>query len=56
MKKVVIALAGMGAGALAQADQLNGVDEFLCAAAQAQICIESDTCYTASARGPISRS
>jgi hypothetical protein len=49
MKKLMIALAALGTGALAQADQLNGVDEFLCAAAQVQICIEGDTCYTASA-------
>ena len=49
MKKVMIALAGLVTGALVQADQLSGVDEFLCAAGQVQICIESDTCYMASA-------
>ena len=49
MKKLMIALAGLGTGALVQADDLSGIDEFICAAAQVQICIEGDTCYTASA-------
>jgi hypothetical protein len=49
MKRVVIALAGMGAGALVQADQLTGIDKFICAAAQVQICLEADTCYLSSA-------
>lgn len=49
MKKIMIALAALGTGALVQADDLSGIDEFICAAAQVQICIEGDTCYTASA-------
>lgn len=49
MKKVMIALAGVAIGALAQADQLTGIDRFICAAAQVQMCIENDSCYTASA-------
>ncbi len=49
MKKVMIALAGVTIGALAQADQLTGIDRFICAAAQVQMCIENDSCYTASA-------
>ncbi len=49
MKKVMIALAGVAIGSLAQADQLTGIDRFICAAAQVQMCIENDSCYTASA-------
>lgn len=49
MRKVMIALAGVAIGALAQADQLTGIDRFICAAAQVQMCIENDSCYTASA-------
>jgi len=47
MKKLMIALAGMLVGGLVQADNLNGVDEMICAATQVQICIENDTCYSA---------
>ena len=49
MRKVMIVLAGVAIGALAQADQLTGIDRFICAAAQVQICIENDGCYVASA-------
>ena len=48
MKKLAIAIAGILAGGLVQADNLEGVDEMICAAAQVQICIENDTCYAAS--------
>jgi len=48
MKKLAIASVGILAGGLVQADNLEGVDEMICAAAQVQICIENDTCYAAS--------
>lgn len=48
MKKLAIVLAGIMTAELIQADNLSGVDEFICAAAQVQICIENDTCYAAS--------
>ena len=48
MKKAIITLAGILVGGLVQADNLDGVDEMICAAAQVQICIENDTCYAAS--------
>lgn len=47
MKKLIAALVGMLAGGLVQADNLEGVNEIICAAAQVQICIENDTCYAA---------
>ena len=49
MKKLAIAVAGMVIGGLVQADSLEDVDRMVCAAAQVQICIESDTCYSATA-------
>lgn len=49
MKKPAIAIGGLLAGGLLQADSLKGVDEMICAAAQVQICIENDTCYSAAA-------
>jgi len=47
MKKLTFALAGMLTGGLALADNLEGVNEMICAAAQVQICIENDSCYSA---------
>ena len=47
MKRLTIAIAGMLASGFAQADNLVGVDEMICAAAQVKICIENDTCYSA---------
>lgn len=47
MKKLAIAIVGMLAGGLVHADNLVGVDEMICAAAQVKICIENDTCYSA---------
>jgi hypothetical protein len=47
MKKLVIAIAGMLVGGLVQADNIEGVDEIICAAVQVQICVENDTCYVA---------
>jgi hypothetical protein len=49
MNKSTIALAGILMSALVQADQLTGIDKFICAAAQVQICLEADTCYESSA-------
>jgi hypothetical protein len=49
MKKLAIAVAGMVIGGLVQADSLEDVNRMVCAAAQVQICIESDTCYSATA-------
>jgi hypothetical protein len=49
MKKLIVVLAGMLVGGLAQADSLAGVDRMVCAAMQVQICVEEDTCYEASA-------
>jgi len=48
MKKLAIAIAGVLLGGLVQADNLEGVNEMVCAPAQLQICIENDTCYSAS--------
>ncbi len=45
MKKLTMAFAGILIGGLALADDITGVDEVVCAAAQVQICIENDTCY-----------
>jgi len=47
MRKLTITLVGMLIGGLAQADNIAGVDEMICAAVQVQICIENDTCYSA---------
>ena len=47
MKKIYIGIATLLAAVSAQADNLDGVDRLLCAAAQVQICIEFDTCYSA---------
>jgi len=47
MKKLAIAIAGVMFGGLVQADNLEGVNEMVCAPAQVQICIENDTCYSA---------
>jgi hypothetical protein len=47
MKRLAIAVAGTLIGGLVQADNLDGVDEMICAPSQVQICIENDTCYSA---------
>lgn len=49
MKKAMLLLAGVLTGVSVQADQLIGANRFICAASQVQICIESDSCYLASA-------
>ena len=48
MKKMTMVLAGLLLAGTAYADPLTGVDKFVCAAAQVQICVEGDTCYSAS--------
>ena len=48
MNKMTVALVGFLAGGLVFADNLEGVDELVCATAQVQICIENDTCHSAS--------
>ena len=47
MKKLATALIGILTAGLTQADDLEGVNEMVCAAAQVHICIEHDTCYSA---------
>lgn len=49
MKKLAITLAGVLSAGLVQADNVEGAEEILCAAAQVQICIENDTCYATTA-------
>ena len=49
MKKLALAFASTLVVGLAQAENLEGVDKMICAAAQVKICIEHDTCYSASA-------
>jgi hypothetical protein len=46
MKKLAIAIAGVLFGGLVQADNLDGVDEMICAPTEVQICFENDTCYS----------
>ena len=47
MKKLSMVIAGIAAAGMAQAENLNDVDKMICAASQVQICIEDDTCYSA---------
>ena len=47
MKKLAVIFAGLLSVGMAQADNLEGVDKMICAAAQVKICIENDACYTA---------
>jgi len=46
MKKLIIAAAGMFAVSTVTAENLDGVDEMICSAAQAQVCLESGECYS----------
>jgi hypothetical protein len=48
MKKITIVLAGLLLAGTTYADPLTGVNRFVCAASQVQICLEGDTCYSAS--------
>ena len=47
MKMNILVIAGLGTAGLAYAENLEGVDRMVCAAADVQICIEYDTCYSA---------
>jgi len=47
VKKLSMVIAGIAAAGMAQAENLNDVDKMICAASQVQICIEDDTCYSA---------
>ena len=47
MRKIAMGLTGLLATVSAQADDLQGVDRMICAASQVQICLELDTCYSA---------
>jgi len=48
MKRTTIVLAGLFLAGAAHADPLTGVNRFVCSAVQSQICLEGDTCYSAS--------
>ena len=48
MKRTMTVLAGLLLAGAASADPLTGVDRFVCATSQVQICLEGDTCYSAS--------
>ena len=45
MKKTILLGAGMLAAGVAAAENLEGVDEMICASTQVQICLDGDECY-----------
>jgi hypothetical protein len=47
MKKQLMIVAGLVTVGIAYAENLGGVDRIVCAAADVQVCIEHDTCYSA---------
>lgn len=47
MGRVAIACAAVLASGLAFAENLEGVDEMICSAGQAQICLENGECFSA---------
>jgi hypothetical protein len=47
MKKITSVCIGLLASNIASAENLEGVDEILCAATQAQICFETGECFSA---------
>jgi len=49
MKKLATGFVAMLSAGVALGDNLVGVDKMICAAAQVEICIENDACYSASA-------
>ncbi|NIL95035.1 MAG: hypothetical protein GTO71_11530 [Woeseiaceae bacterium] len=48
MKKIVLTGLAVLATGTANAENIVGVDRFICSAAQAQICLETGDCYAAS--------
>jgi hypothetical protein len=49
MKKIATGFVAALSVGVALGDNLVGVDKMICAAAQVKICIEGDTCYSATA-------
>jgi len=47
MKKLFIAAVGMALTGVVGAEDVTGVDEMICAATQAHICLENGECYAA---------
>ena len=47
MRRIYLACAGMIAAGVANAENLAGADEIICATAQAKICLETGDCYSA---------
>jgi hypothetical protein len=47
MKKQIMVVTGILAAGVVGAENLQGVDRMVCAAADVQICVEYDTCYSA---------
>lgn len=47
MKRLYILCAGLLAGSTVTAENLEGVDEMICSAGQAQVCLETGECYSA---------
>jgi len=47
MKKFTLACVALLASAAAVAENLDGVDKMICSAGQAQICLETADCYSA---------
>ena len=47
MNKIIIVSVGLLAMSATTAENLEGVDEMICSAAQAQICLENGECYSA---------
>lgn len=47
MNKMIIVSVGLLAMSATTAENLEGVDEMICSAAQAQICLENGECYSA---------
>jgi hypothetical protein len=50
MKKLAIACAALLASSVAMSENLEGVDDLLCAAAHVQICFKNEECFSAAPR------